>query len=346
MGENCQACMPTSSGYALHFRGEHNRTALQTWQAGDKQTMIKPLQDGMIWVPEMDVPHLLDYFKAHMEWEQIFAAAVDADSSLDGANWISLDDVQARTTAHWIDAVIAEERIRTHFQPIVAVQHGVARVVGYEFLSRAYEEDGTLIPPYRMFEAARVRGRLFALDRVCRITAVRHANRIGAEMLAFVNFIPTAIYSPEHCLQTTLAEARMSGVDPSRFIFEVVETDEVDNIAHLENILHYYRRHGFRYALDDVGQGYSTLEKVERLQPDVVKLDMHYVQGVADDAAKQETALALVRAGKQAGSRLLAEGIEREEDWRWLLDAGYELFQGYYFGKPEPEPLVELALSR
>ncbi|MGZ4135690.1 MAG: EAL domain-containing protein [Tumebacillaceae bacterium] len=347
MGEECQACSPSRSGYALQFRGDVNKAALQIWRAGDKQTKITQLQDEMIWVPETELPHLLDYFQAHMAWDQIAAAVAEPHTPLNDATWMTLDDVQKRTEAHWIDDVIAESRIRTHFQPIVAVQQGVAKVVAYEFLSRAVDLDGTLIPPYRMFEAARTRGRMFALDRICRIAAVQNANKIGADKMAFVNFIPTAIYSPEHCLQTTLAAARMSGVDPRRFVFEVVETEDVDNLAHLENILLYYRRHGFRYALDDVGQGFSTIDKVERLKPDVVKLDMHYVQGVADDFTKQETALALVRAAKLAGSRLLAEGIEREEDWRWLIDAGYELFQGYYFGKPEPSPAdVMVSLTR
>jgi EAL domain-containing protein (putative c-di-GMP-specific phosphodiesterase class I) len=166
---------------------------------------------------------------------------------------------------------------------------------------------------------------------------VRHANHVG-DRLVFVNFIPTAIYSPEHCLQTTLAEAHKSGVNPHNFVFEVVETDKVDSVEHLENILLFYRKHGFRYALDDVGQGYSTLEMVERLKPDFVKLDMHYVQGVADDIAKQKAALDLLNTARAVGSRPLAEGVETLEDWRWLVEAGYELFQGYLFGKPELTP--------
>ncbi|MBL0386997.1 EAL domain-containing protein [Tumebacillus sp. ITR2] len=279
-----------------------------------------------------------------MDAENLQAAPMsNGEAEVSGA-WQSLDEIRRHHDAHWIDDVIAESRIKTVFQPIVSVQDGTAHVQGYEFLSRALETDGTLIPPYKMFEAARLRDRLFALDRVCRMSAVRNA-AVVQEKLVFVNFIPTAIYSPEHCLQTTLAEARATGVDPRNFVFEVVETDKVDSVEHLENILLYYRKHGFRYALDDVGQGYSTLEMVERLKPDFVKLDMHYVQGVAQDVAKQKAALDLLHTARAVGSRPLAEGIETVEDWRWLVEAGYELFQGYLFGRPEHEPQeVSLAL--
>jgi EAL domain-containing protein (putative c-di-GMP-specific phosphodiesterase class I) len=336
--QTCQACAQTaSSGYAVQFIGAQNARALQEWKNGDKFTPYRELDETTIWVPESSMTGLIDYFRAHMDAQQLQAAPLaEGAAAIDGP-WHSLDEIARHHSAHWIDDVIAESRIKTVFQPIISVQDGRAAVQGYEFLSRALETDGSLIPPYKMFEAARLRDRLFALDRVCRISAVRHANHVG-DRLVFVNFIPTAIYSPEHCLQTTLAEAHKSGVNPHNFVFEVVETDKVDSVEHLENILLFYRKHGFRYALDDVGQGYSTLEMVERLKPDFVKLDMHYVQGVADDIAKQKAALDLLNTARAVGSRPLAEGVETLEDWRWLVEAGYELFQGYLFGKPELTP--------
>lgn len=335
--EPCQACMPSARGYVLQFDGQANQHALHTWLTGDKFTPYRKMDNQSVWVPEISIPHLLDYFSAHMQAEHIRALICDTPEQAPTGDWLTLDDVRQRNEAHWIDDVIAEQRLRTFFQPIVTVQNGVASVQGYEFLSRGIGEDGAIIPPFKLFEAARTRGRLFALDRACRITAVRNAAQVRDKMI-FVNFIPTAIYSPEHCLQTTLTEARLTGVDPRQFVFEVVETDEVQEIEHLENILLYYRKHGFRYALDDVGAGYSTIEKVERLKPDFVKLDMHYVQGVADDFDKQQTARELLRTANAVGSRTLAEGVERPEDWRWLIEAGFELFQGYLFGKPEPQP--------
>ncbi|KEO81605.1 EAL domain-containing protein [Tumebacillus flagellatus] len=343
--QSCQACAPTTgAGYAVRFFGEQNAHALQEWKNGDRFTPYRELDAATLWVPEHALAGLIDYFQAHMDSPHIQASPMSETDSDVHSEWKSLADIRQHHDAHWIDDVIADSRIKTHFQPIVSVQAGIAQVQGYEFLSRALETDGSLIPPYKMFEAARLRDRLFALDRVCRVNAVRQASQVG-DKLAFVNFIPTAIYAPEHCLQTTLSEARATGVNPHNFVFEVVETDKVDSVEHLENILRYYRKHGFRYALDDVGQGYSTLEMVERLKPDFVKLDMHYVQGVKDDVGKQKAALDLLNTALSVGARPLAEGVETLEDWKWLVEAGYELFQGYLFGKPDAVPKeVSLAL--
>ena len=76
-------------------------------------------------------------------------------------------------------------------------------------------------------------------------------------------------------------------IDPNQFVFEVVETEQVEDLDHLKNILSYYKDKGFQYALDDVGEGYSTLDMLSSLQPQYMKLDMKYVQGVAVDPEKQ-----------------------------------------------------------
>ena len=85
-----------------------------------------------------------------------------------------------------------------------------------------------MIYPNEIFTAAKKRGRLYALDRLCRMTAVRHAATINTK--AFINFIPTSIYSPEYCLKSTVSLANELGINPNQFVFEVVETEQVDDI--------------------------------------------------------------------------------------------------------------------
>jgi len=152
----------------------------------------------------------------------------------------------------------------------------------------------------------------------------------------FINFIPTSIYSPEHCLKSTVQLAEELGIEPSRFVFEVVETEKVDDLAHLKKILMYYREKGFHYALDDVGEGFSTIEVLEQLAPHYMKLDMKFVQGISTDSDKQNAAIRILDAALQVGAIPLAEGIEEPDDFIWLRDVGYKLFQGYLFGKPAP----------
>lgn len=112
----------------------------------------------------------------------------------------------------------------------------------------------------------------------------------------------------------------------------------LDDIEHLKSILSCYGR-GFQYALDDVGEGFSTVELFTELKPHYMKLDMKDVQGVGTDEAKQFMAKKLLAPARQIGAVPLAEGVEDRQDFEWLRATGYELFQGYLFGKPSPEPV-------
>ncbi|GKV68674.1 hypothetical protein NCCP2716_11720 [Sporosarcina sp. NCCP-2716] len=249
--------------------------------------------------------------------------------------WRPFSELDTVFSSFWIDDLIQQERLISYYQPIVDRER---TVYGYELLARFLSAEGEMIYPNEAFSAARNRGRLYALDRLCRITAVRHAAPL-INMKAFINFVPTSIYSPEFCLQSTVAVAEQFNIDPYQLVFEVVETDKVEDVEHLKSILQYYREKGFHYALDDVGEGYSTVELLGDLQPHYMKLDRTYVDGVANDADKQASAQLFLRKAKEIGSVPLAEGIEAEEDFLWLKEQGYELFQGYYFGKPAPSPL-------
>ena len=109
--------------------------------------------------------------------------------------------------------------------------------------------------------------------------------------------------------------------------------------------LNYYRSHGFEYALDDVGAGYNTLDFLTELEPPYVKLDRDYVDGVATDPEKQRIADEVLKIAKKFKSTTLAEGVETCEDFTWLKARGFDLYQGYLFGKPLPNPL-ELDVSQ
>lgn len=239
--------------------------------------------------------------------------------------------------------MIDNHSIRTHYQPIVRVKNNEVDIVGHELLSRGIDQNGSIIPPFKMFEAARIRNRLFALDRVCRIKSVKHAAKITDKMI-FINFIPTAIYVPEHCLSTTFQLIKQIGIEPEQVVFEVVETDEVEDIEHLKKILNYYKTHGFKYALDDIGTGVNNLKKLASLEPHFVKLAREFADGVSENHEKQNVAKSVVQIAEQLNSQILAEGVERQEDIDYLAAIGYELFQGYFFAKPQEKPLKKIEL--
>lgn len=275
-------------------------------------------------IKEVEARELADFCKDHLDREKV-------RFRLPGGEWRAMSELSTILDTKWVDELIAEERICIYFQPIVDRDE---RIYAFEALARFKNEADSLLYPDQVFSAAKTRGRLYALDRLCRMKAVEAAAPLRTK--TFINFIPTSIYSPEFCLQSTVQLAAKLNVDPSLFVFEVVETEKTEDVDHLKRILAFYKEKGFHYALDDVGEGFSTVEMLAELQPNYMKLDRAHVQGVAGDAAKQRTAKLFLETALRIGSIPLAEGIESREDFEWLKQRGYRLFQGYLFGKPSP----------
>lgn len=325
----CNNCTVKDLMFTFKVKGNDNLAMMpKVMEHLNRRKMLIEEEMDQIKLYETEVRDFIDFSINHMNTSDITFKVANQD-------WRPLSEVETILEMQWIDEVIKNEQLICYYQPIVDAKE---EVFAYEILSRFQDKNGSLIYPNEIFSAARARGRLYALDRVCRMTAVKYAAPLK-EKKAFINFIPTSIYSPEFCLRSTTALANELGVNPSQLVFEVVESEKVEDIDHLKRILTYYKEKGFQYALDDVGEGYSTLEMLEDIKPKYMKLDMKYVQGVANDAMKQKVALKFLEKARELQSVPLAEGVEEIDDFKWLKEIGYELFQGYFFGKPAPKPL-------
>ena len=233
--------------------------------------------------------------------------------------------------------IFENNSLTTWFQPIVSLPDH--EIVAYECLSRGVKVDGSLMPPNLLFKLAEENDLLFYLDRLCRENALKTAavKKISADI--FINFVPTAIYVPETCLQSTLHWAQQLEYDPGRVVFEVVETHEVSDLSHLRTILDYYRSKRFRTALDDIGSGHANLTTLAALGADVIKVDMGIIRGIDTDQVKQSIFGALAGIARQNGIKVLAEGVETCDELAYVTQQGADLAQGYLFAKPAPEPV-------
>ena len=231
--------------------------------------------------------------------------------------------------------IIENKSIKTMFQPIVSAITG--EIYGFEALSRGIKQDGSLMNPEILFRKAKEMDLLFYLDRICRECSIRSAAKLMLEHKIFINFIPTAIYEPELCLQSTEAVLHEVGIRPEQVVFEVVETERIEDYIHLNHILDYYREKGYSTALDDIGSGYSDIPALLRLRPDYMKIDMELIKNIHIDNKKQEEVSEFIRQGKELGVKILAEGVERVKEFEFLKSMGVDLVQGYLFGKPSDE---------
>lgn len=224
------------------------------------------------------------------------------------------------------------------FQPIVDTSQ--SRIVAYEALVRGLGGE----PANSVFEHVNAEN-LYRFDQHCRVKAIQIASRLGLTERLHINFMPNAVYDPARCIRTTLAAAKECGFPTERIVFEVVESEQITDHAHLKRIIKYYSETGFLTAIDDFGAGYAGLNLLAEYQPHIIKLDRQLIIGIHDNYVKQVIVDAIIGVCNKLGMELLAEGVELEEEYHWLHRAGISLFQGYYFARPGFECLPQLDVA-
>ena len=250
---------------------------------------------------------------------------------------------QIKTLKRWLSIIESRELIdmlehnsfTTHFQPIVYANG--KEVYGHETLLRGIRKNGDIMSPLQMFKMAKDSNLLFNLDRQARETNITNSYKHKLNSKIFINFTPTAIYDPEFCLRTTMEKIKQFDISPDRIVFEVVESEEVE-VSHLNRILEFYRKEGFQIALDDLGSGYGSLNRLFNLRPAYVKIDIDIIRDIHKDKVKQSILKAIVNIAKDSGIMTIAEGVETKEERDFVVDAGLDLIQGYYFSKPLKGP--------
>ncbi len=218
------------------------------------------------------------------------------------------------------------------FQPIVDIRAG--KIWGYEALVRGVAGEGA----YQVLSQVTDENR-YAFDQACRVKAIELAGtRIAAgDSKLSINFMPNAVYEPKACIRATLEAANRMQFDPRRLMFEFTENERMEDVGHVSHIVSEYRRMGFMTALDDFGAGYAGLALLSRFQTDLIKIDMELLRGVEASGVKQAIIRGLAGIAAELDIVLLAEGVESEAELQVLKAAGIDLFQGYYFARPQLE---------
>lgn len=274
-----------------------------------------------------------DQFKP-TEQTQIRAVGIDAGGAVDLWSQTTLDLLVARIESPWFPEVLNRGLLTMHFQPIVDLASG--HTYAFEALTRASLGD-RFFGAGEVIGAARGHEAIFQFDQAARREAIVQGfpGLTEGERL-FINFMPQVIYDPEVCLARTWAAAKQVGCELSSLVFEVVESEDFPDLAHLQAILDSYRERGAAVALDDVGTGKTALSYIDVLRPDYIKLagdllplrpspkDLSMIAGLVDHAHFRDI-------------KVLVEGIETEEQLIAAQTLGAELGQGYHFAKPARE---------
>jgi diguanylate cyclase (GGDEF)-like protein len=251
--------------------------------------------------------------------------AVDGDNAL----------AQLSMAGRLRGALEREEGLVLHYQPLVRLES--AEIVGVEALIR-WQDGDRLVPPgdfLPLAERTGLMGRLsdWVLGEACRQAKAWRDDDL--DLYVSIN-LPPSFWQPT-AMRHVLSTIETFGLSPDRLMIEFTESAFVfDGRRSMEFVLAELHERGLRLAIDDFGAGHSSLSRLNEMRVSMLKIDRSFVGGLDDDSSTAVLTASIVQLARNLGLEPLAEGIETEEQRRFLLAHGCDLGQGFYFSRPVP----------
>jgi len=232
-----------------------------------------------------------------------------------------------------------------HYQPLVDLFSG--DMFGVEALIRWPDPSGGLVPPGDFIPLAEEMGLIEAIgawvvEEICRQDEIWRAE--GLELEIGFNLSPRQLWQPDP-VGRIADQIENAGIDPQRITVEITESTAMHDPDRTLGVLHGFKDHGLKLAIDDFGTGYSSLSRLRYMPVDVLKIDRTFVRDVNSDVQSASMVSAIIALASNLKMDPLAEGIETEEEWRFLAARGCSQGQGFLFSRPVP-PEEILAMHR
>lgn len=243
--------------------------------------------------------------------------------------------------------VLGEKKITTVFQPILDLWQ--KEVLGYEALSRVTDENMN-ISIKDMFQTAEAVGELWKLEKLCRKKAIENAASLPEGKKLFLNVDANVILDQNFKSGFTKKNLEKHNIKPENIVFEITERSDVNNQKILKRVVKHYMEQGFEIAIDDVGSGYSGLNRINSLEPQFLKIDYELVHNISESKSQRALVALIVKYCSEMNIAAIAEGIETTEELKCLLKLGVRYGQGFLFAKPQSgfyeqiseEPWIEI----
>jgi EAL domain-containing protein (putative c-di-GMP-specific phosphodiesterase class I) len=255
---------------------------------------------------------------------------------------IEMDYAEKTFIRRELESAIAAGSLEVHYQPVVAAAG--ASMIGVEALCRWNHPIRGSIAPSVFIPLAEQSGLMPALGEF----VLRRALAEGARwrnLTVAVNLSPLQIRDPRF-VDLIAALMQECGIVASRVILEITESVLIDDPQATQLRLEALRALGVGLALDDFGTGYSSLSYLQKFPFSQIKIDRAFVASLGATATAGAVIQSIVTLGHALGMKVLAEGIETDEQRVLLRLAGCDEMQGYLFGKPRPAEIVDKAVAK
>ncbi len=247
--------------------------------------------------------------------------------------------------AERLRGVEQRDELRLDYQPIVDLS--TSGIVGMEALVRWQPPDGPVLMPSEWIDLAEETGDIVPIGRWILHEACRQARdwqiRLERPDLRISVNLSARQFGDHDILATVRTVLDETGLPPASLILEITESGLMRRTASTISRLAALRELGCHLAIDDFGTGYSSLSYLERFPIDILKIDRTFVSSTG--AAASPIARAVIDLGRTLELEVIAEGIERAEQARWLADLGCRYGQGFLFARPVGAAALEAMLA-
>lgn len=234
-----------------------------------------------------------------------------------------------------------------NFQPVYDVKE--QRFVGAEALIRWYNEELGQVSPIKLIDESEEMGLIVEIGKWVMEEAFSFAKVINLhseeELIIAVNVSSVQLMHPEF-LETVVNIIDKTGVEPENICLEVTETTLFDLSGDYYHVLPKIRKMGILIALDDFGTGYSSLSYFKNIPADILKIDKHFIDYIAENDSDRFTIKAMIDLAHHNDLKVIAEGVETVDQLEILLGLDCDIIQGYYYSKPLMKDEVRIKLLK
>lgn len=232
--------------------------------------------------------------------------------------------------------ILHDRTLASVFQPIINLQNGT--ILGHEALIRG-PKNSHLHSPLKLFKQAKKFNKLYELERICLEIILASFSKSENLNKVFINVSPESLLQLYRDNFLSISYISDLGLTSKDIVIELIESSPTFDYSQLYKVIDSYRSLGFQIAIDDLGEGFSSLRLWSELRPDYVKIDQHFIQSINLDPVKLQFVKSIQQIAENSNALVIAEGVETQAELTILKDLEVNYCQGYLSGYPLPEPI-------
>jgi sensor c-di-GMP phosphodiesterase-like protein len=233
-----------------------------------------------------------------------------------------------------VEQGLAKQEFVPYYQPIVDVSSN--SLYGCEMLARWQRPGQDVISPMEFIPYVEKSGQILPITEQLIEKAIYEISKLNWQMtkqVISINVVPDQLESLD-VLEKSLKLLQHSEITPEQIAFEVTERKQFTDLTMASDVIEQLRMRGIGVKLDDAGTGYGGFSYIQQLNIRSLKIDKMFVENIGTADIKLSLLDSIIAFGKEAGMEMIAEGVETEEQSKYLAEQGVYLQQGYFFGKP------------